>query len=827
MTESQAPTLLNHPMSQVVAATDPTRAKLPQYTKQATEIVAKLSESDKIRLLSGKGFWILESLPEYGIDGILMTDGPHGLRQQGDASDHMGIAASVPSTCFPPAVTLGSSWDEALVYSVGEAIGREARDQGVAVVLGPGLNIKRHPAGGRNFEYYSEDPLLSGKLASAWISGLQSQSVGASAKHYAVNNQEAFRLVVDAVVDERTLREIYLTGFEILITESQPWTVMCSYNLINGTYGSEHKELLTNILRDEWGFEGLVVSDWGAVNHRPLGIAAGLDLEMPGSKGACDPEVAAALRDGTLSGDELDLAVQRVIELQLRGQHVGKERISADRHVHHQLTRKAAAAGAVLLENNGVLPLAESAKIGLIGAFATTPRYQGAGSSQVNPFQLDTTLEAMRERVGSTGSVTYAPGYVVNTGETNDALIEEALEVAHNSDVVVVCAGLPAPLESEGFDRDTLDLPAGHIRLIEALAATSTPVVVALNNGAVVHLPFVDRVAAVCEFWLGGQAGGSAMVDVLFGDEEPGGRLAESIPFHVAQLAADRNFPGLPRQVQYREGLYIGYRYHDTANVPAQYPFGFGRSYTEFEWSDPQVSGSNTDLTVTVTVTNTGQRAGSDVVQVYVRDPECSVHRPEKELRGFAKVHLDPGASEDVTIQLNRRSFALWDVGQKNWVVEAGAYEILVGASSVDIKSHVTVNIESDDVVTPVDAPSNLVADQDEFIALLGHDLPDIPAGRPFHRNSTLGEIEQTKIGKLLVKEVMRQALKRSQEEFPNPDEATVKMIQSAMREGPVRSLALMSGGVVSMQALDSTIDALNGEIKEAITGLLKTKDDS
>lgn len=827
MTESPATTSINHPVSQVVTATDPTRAKLPNYTNQATEILATLSEADKIRLLSGKGFWILESLPEHGIDGILMTDGPHGLRQQGDASDHMGIAASVPSTCFPPAVTLGSSWDEALVRDVGEAIGREARDQGVAVVLGPGLNIKRHPAGGRNFEYYSEDPLLSGKLASAWIIGLQSQSVGASAKHYAVNNQETFRLVVDAIVDERTLREMYLTGFEILVKESQPWTVMCSYNLINGTYGSEHRELLTGILREEWGFEGLVVSDWGAVNNRPLGIAAGLDLEMPGSKGACDPEVAGALRDGTLSLEELDLAARRVLELQLRGQHVAQDRLSADRHVHHQLTRQAAAAGSVLLENNGVLPLSDSAHIGLIGAFATTPRYQGAGSSQVNPFKLDTTLAAMRERVGANGSVTYAPGYVVNTGETNEALIEEALEVARKSDVVVVCAGLPAPLESEGFDRDTLDLPSGHIRLIEALAATSTPVVVALNNGAVVHLPFVDRVDAVCEFWLGGQAGGSAMVDVLFGDVEPGGRLPESIPFHVAQLGADRNFPGRPRQVQYREGLYVGYRYHDTANVPAQYPFGFGRSYTEFEWDEPQISGTNTDLTVKVTVTNTGQRRGSDVVQVYVRDSESSVHRPDKELRGFAKVHLDPGASEDVLIQLNRRSFAFWDVGQKNWVVETGAYEILVGSSSADIKSTVTVDVESEDVVTPIDAPQDLVASHDEFIALLGTGLPDIPAERPFHRNSTLGEIEQTKIGKLLVKEVMRQALKRSQEEFPDPDEATVKMIQSAMREGPVRSLALMSGGVVSMQALDSTIDALNGEIKEAITGLLKTKDDS
>ena len=529
-------------------------------------------------------------MPEHGLDGIFVSDGPHGLRCQGTASDHLGIAAAVPSTCFPTAAALGSSWDVDLVEAVGDAIGAEARTLGVSVVLGPGLNLKRHPAGGRCFEYLSEDPLLSGKLAAAMVRGVQGRGVGTSIKHFAVNNQESHRLVVDAVVDERTLRELYLTGFEIAVKESSPWTVMCSYNLVNGTYASEHPELLTTILREEWGFDGLVMTDWGAANDRVAGIAAGLDLEMPSSQGAFDAEVLAAVHAGTLDEAAVDRCAERVVELLRRGAADPAAAPGVDpaaqHEEHHRLARRAAAAGSVLLTNNGVLPLGTSGRIAVIGSFAAEPRYQGAGQLAGQP---DPTGSSARRAACSRRRrrhVTYAPGYDARTGDSTPEAMAEALAAAADADVVVCCVGLPGAWESEGFDRTTLDLPDGQVRLIEALAATSTPVVVVLSNGGVVHLPWADRVDAVLECWLGGQAGGGAIVDVLFGDAEPGGRLAESVPVHVAQLPADRNFPGSARQVEYREGLYVGYRFHDSAGVPARFSFGSGLSYTSFDWTE-------------------------------------------------------------------------------------------------------------------------------------------------------------------------------------------------------------------------------------------------
>ena len=778
--------------------------------------------------------WWVESLPAHGLDDIMMTDGPHGLRQQQSTGDHLGIAAAVASTCFPPAVTLGSSWDLDLVGEVAGAIAEEALEQGVSVVLGPGLNIKRHPAGGRCFEYYSEDPLLSGRLAAAFVNGVQAHGVGTSIKHFAVNNQESYRFVVDAVVDERTLREIYLTGFEIAVKDAAPWTVMCSYNLVNGVQASEHPELLTTILRDEWGFDGLVVSDWGACSDRVAGVSAGLDLEMPGSSGAFDAELTAAVGDGTLPERDVDRCVTRVVELLQRGQRDGAAHTS-DRDAHHDLVRRAAAGGSVLLSNNGVLPLRAEGRIAVIGASAETPRYQGAGSSQVTPTRLDTPLDALRERVGDAATVSYAPAYAANTGESTDELFDEALRTAADADVIVVFAGLPAPFESEGFDRPNLDLPPAQTRLIEALAATPTPVVVVLHNGGLVQLPFADRVDAVLECWLGGQAGGSATVDVLFGDAEPGGRLAESIPEHVAQLPADRNFPGLPRRVEYREGLYVGYRFHDSAGVPARFPFGHGQSYTSFEWSDPELvataggeSGVDAegavDVEVRLTVTNTGDRAGSDVVQVYVRDVDSSVHRPDKELKGFAKVHLAPGESADVVVALDRRSFAVWDVAAHDWLVEAGDFEVVVARSSADVAATLTHHVESADEIAPAASPRGVVATDEEFTAMLGRSVPAIPPARPFHRNSTLGEIETTRIGRVIAAQVLREGLKRSAQEFPDPDEATLKMVSTALREGPVRALVLLSGGMVSFPMVDAALDALNGDWGDAVTRLRRLR---
>lgn len=800
---------------------NPVPASGPTGPDHAAAIVVGLDRATKVRLLSGSAMFEVEGLPGHGLKGVAVADGPHGLRQQARGGDHLGLRGSVASTCFPTAVTLGSTWDVDLVAQVGVALGEEAVEQGVAVVLGPGLNIKRHPAGGRCFEYLSEDPHLSGRLSAAMVRGIQSQGVGACLKHYAVNNHEAHRLVVDAVVDERTLRELYLTGFEIAVAESSPWTVMCSYNLVNGTYASEHHELLQEILRDEWGFDGLVMTDWGAANDRVAGVRAGLDLEMPGSQGAFDRDLLSALDSGALADEEVDRCAARVVELLQRAR---RDRVPSDRDAHHRLGRAAAAAGSVLLTNRGALPIdPATSRIAVIGAFAEHPRFQGAGSSQVHATRVDRLLDLVRDRVGPAVEVTYAPGYDPHTGGTDPSLQRQALRAAEGADVVVFCGGLPAPLESEGFDRDTLDLPAGQVTLIEALAARPSPVVVVLSNGGVVHLPWADRVDAVLECWLGGQAGAGGIVDVLFGDTDPGGRLAESIPHHVAQLPADRNFPGWPRQVEYREGLNVGYRFHDSFAVPAQFPFGHGLSYTSFEWSDVAVEGSGTDLIVSVRVTNTGHRAGSDVVQVYVRDPEASVPRPQQELKGFAKVHLEPGAGEVVTVALDRRAFAVWDVVAHDWLVQAGAFEVVVARSSADPVTVLTVDIASTDEVTPVPAPAGPVMTDAEFETLLGRPIPVPPPLKPFHRNSTLEDLETTRPGRLLSAVIVQVGLKKAAAEFPDPDAATQAMVRTALREGPARGLVLLSGGIVRFAALDTLLALFNRNWSGAVTVLRRS----
>lgn len=775
----------------------------------SSDVLASLPLEQKVKILSGRGFWHIERVAELELEPIMVADGPHGLRQQELSDDHLGIAASVPSTCFPTAATLGATWDEALLAEVGEAIGDEARWQGVAVVLGPGLNLKRHPAGGRNFEYYSEDPFLSGKLSAALVRGIQSKGIGACLKHYAVNNQESHRLVVDVVVDERTLRELYLTGFEIAVRESAPWTVMCAYNLVNGVYCSEHTELLTGILRDEWGFTGLVMTDWGATNDRAAGIAAGLDLEMPGSKGAFDREVIAAIERGALSEEAVDACVTRVLDLLRLGQPDGSVHDPAYER-HHDLARRVAAEGSVLLTNDGVLPLRGSDTIAVIGAFAEVPRYQGAGSSQVTPRRLDTALDALRARIDHSTSLRFAPGYDACTGNTSDRLVSEAVEATTGADVAIVFAGLPAAFESEGFDRDGIDLPSGHVRVIEAVAAANPRTVVVLSNGGPVQLPWAGRVAAVLETYLGGEAGGSAAVDVLFGDAEPGGRLAESFPEHVAQLPADRNFPGSARQVQYREGLYVGYRFHDSAGVPAAFPFGHGLSYTTFEWSEVEVAVDGTDVDVRLTVRNTGERAGSEVVQVYVRDVEASVYRPDKELKGFAKVHLRPRETTDVVVHLDRRAFSVWDTSAHDWLVEAGDFEILVGASSVDIRSLATITVDSVDKLSPAPDPKAFVADDETFAAMCARPIPQPVPTRPFTRNSTLGEIEETILGRQIGRLIMSAGRKRAAVEFPDADDATLKMIEAAVCEGPARALVTMSGGILPFTALDTFLELLN-----------------
>ncbi len=772
-------------------------------TPSPDAIVAGLNRAQKIALVSGADFWHTEALP--GVPAFMLTDGPHGLRKQAGGSDHVGLSDSVPATCFPPAVGLGSTWDVDLIEEVGAAIGREARSEEVGVVLGPGLNIKRHPAGGRCFEYFSEDPVLSGKAAAAMVRGIQSEGVGACLKHYAVNNQEAHRMRLDTIVDERTLREIYLAGFEIAVAEAEPWTVMCAYNLVNGEHAGESRTLLTDILRTQWGFEGLVMSDWFATADRPVGLHAGLDLEMPSSAGAWDSRTRRALTSGTLAEADLDLACTRVVELALRVAAGRSARPSSpvDPDAHHALARRAARAATVLLTNDGLLPLRASGRIALIGAFAAMPRYQGAGSSQVTPTRVDTALDAIRARLGDDAELAYAPGYDPVTGETTPTLLDEARRAAEGAAAVVLVIGLPASYESEGFDRTDLRLPAGHDTLVEAVTAANPRTAVVLVNGAPVEIPWSDEPAALVEAYLGGQAGGSALVDVLFGDAEPGGRLAESFPVSVTDLPAHAWFGNHPTQVQYRENLYVGYRFHDSSGVAPRFAFGHGLSYTTFEHSDLAVTGTGTDRTVALTVTNAGDRPGSEVVQVYVHDVASTLHRPEQELKGFAKVHLRPGESREVTISLDRRAFAVYDVADAAWKVEAGEFEVRVGASSRDIRQAATVAVESDDVVTPVRAPSGSAATDEEFAALLRRPVPVPTPVMPLHEDSTIDDLGQVWLGRRLRGLLLRTAT-RSFDAGSDPQ--MVGMVQAVVRQMPVRGIVMNSRGKLSFGVLDAVL---------------------
>ncbi|WP_426625790.1 glycoside hydrolase family 3 C-terminal domain-containing protein [Leifsonia sp. McL0607] len=662
---------------------------------------SELSVEEKASLTSGRSFWETEPVDRVGISSLYLTDGPHGVRKQAQGGDHLGIGDSVPATCFPPAVALGSSWDAELLERVGASLGEEAKAEGVGVLLGPGINIKRSPLCGRNFEYLSEDPIVSGRLGAALVRGLQSQGVGASLKHFAANNQETDRLRVSADVDERPLREIYLRGFQHVVEQTQPWTVMCSYNRINGVYASEDAWLLTSVLRDEWGFEGLVVSDWGAVNDRVSALVAGLDLEMPSSGGVTDAQLVAAVRDGSLAESVLDTAANRVIDLVEKALAGADADATYDVEAHHALAREVAGRSIVLLKNDDVLPLATDAgrTIAVVGEFARTPRFQGAGSSQIVPTRLDNALDEIIALAGD-ATVTFAPGYVL--GETGDAdavaLTAEAVSAAAAADDVVVFVGLPGEDESEGFDREHLELPAAQTALLEGVIAANPRATVVLSNGGVVRVSgWADRVPAIVEGWLLGQAGGGAIADVLFGVVNPSGRLAESIPVRLEDTASYLNFPGEKGHVRYGEGLFVGYRDFDARGAAVSFPFGHGLSYTTFEFgtlaATPTAEGG---VRVSVEVTNTGERDGREVVQVYVSVPASRVQRPVRELKGFANVAVAAGATETVVVELAASDLAYYDTEFAGWSVEGGDYIVEVGASSRDLRGSVTVTLAGD-----------------------------------------------------------------------------------------------------------------------------------
>ncbi|HEY8912799.1 glycoside hydrolase family 3 C-terminal domain-containing protein [Lacisediminihabitans sp.] len=767
---------------------------------------AALTLEQQMSLLSGADFWRTRALP--GIPAIRLADGPHGLRVQADDADHLGLNGSVPSTCFPPAVTLASSWDPDLVRQVGEAVGHEARALGVGIVLGPGLNIKRHPLCGRNFEYYSEDPLLSGRLAAAAVIGIQGTGVGACLKHLAVNNQEHRRFVIDAIVDERTRRELYLRGFEIAVRESRPRMVMAAYNRVNGVHCADDRELLTGILRDEWGFDGVVVSDWGAEADRVAGIGAGMDLEMPGRLDR-RAELLAAVSAGALTAEAIGTSAGRIGAL--ANALPGQDGVLADLvDAHDALSRYAAAASAVVLANDGALPLDRRQSIAVIGAFAAQPRYQGGGSSLVTPTRVTTMLDAFTAAGIDVG---YAPGYDPDRSEPDAALIEHAVALAASADVAIVMVGLPDIQESEGFDRTTLSLPQQHDDLVAAVAAANARTVVVLSNGAPVLMPWHAGVSAILECYLGGQASGGAAVDALLGVVEPAGRLAETFPTSREDVAADPFFPGGTHQVQYREGLFVGYRHATTAGVTPLFPFGHGLGYGATNWSGAAVDRadvpSGEGVVVSVTVENVGERGTSDVVQVYSRDLTATVLRPRRELVGFARVHLEPGEHRVVEIEIDARSFAFWDVRVQDWRTPSGAFELEVARSSETVVTALTVIVHGDcsDSAEPA-ATRPIAASDEDFERRLDRAIPAPVPTRPFTRETTVGDLSVTVVGRML-RAVIRRTTTFPEETRQDP--VTMAMIVRTTDELPLRGLVQFSNGRTSWAALDALIALANG----------------
>ena len=662
------------------------------------KIISQMTLEEKAGMCSGLDFWHLKSVERLGIPEVMVSDGPHGLRKQDDKGDHLGMNDSIKAVCFPPAALSACSFDRELMESMGETIGREAQANDVSVVLGPAVNIKRSPLCGRNFEYYSEDPYLAGEIAAAFINGVQSQHVGTSIKHFAANNQEYHRMSNSSEADERTLREIYFPAFETAVKKAQPYTFMCSYNQINGTFASENKWLLTDVLRNDWGFEGYVMSDWGAVNDRVKGLEAGLDLEMPGSNGTNDALIMEAVKNGTLKEEVLDQAVERILNIIYKyADHRAPQEFTMEKD--HEEARRIAEESMVLLKNaDQILPLKTSEKVAFVGGFAKKPRFQGGGSSHINCFKITNALEA----VPADAQVIYAEGFPADKDLYDEKLAAEALQAAKAADKVVIFAGLPDSFESEGYDRSHMRLPECQNRLIAEILEVQPNTVIVLHNGSPVEMPWINNVKGILEAYLGGQAGGAAVANILYGIVNPSGKLAETIPVKLADNPSYLNFGGGDK-VEYREGVFVGYRYYDTKQMEVAYPFGYGLSYTTFAYSNLQISNTNPTekdtITVSVDVTNTGSIAGKEIVQLYVKDMTASTTRPEKELKGFEKVQLAPGETKTVTMELDKRSFSWYNTELHDWYAASGKYEILIGASSRDIRLSETIELSSSQVI--------------------------------------------------------------------------------------------------------------------------------
>lgn len=668
------------------------------------KIISQMTLEEKAGMCSGLDFWHLKNVERLGIPTVMVSDGPHGLRKQDQEGDHLGMNDSIKAVCFPPAALSACSFDRELMHELGVTIGQEAQANDVSVILGPAVNIKRSPLCGRNFEYYSEDPYLAGEIAAAFINGVQSEHVGTSIKHFAANNQEYHRMSGSSQVDERTLREIYLPAFETAVKKAQPYTFMCSYNQVNGTFASEHPWLLTQVLRDEWGFEGYVMSDWGAVNERVPGLKAGLDLEMPGSGGATDAEIVAAVRDGSLEEAVLDRAVERILRIIFLWEDNRKPQ-PFTMEEDHEFARHVAEESMVLLKNDGALPLKASEKVAFIGGFAEKPRFQGGGSSHINCFRISNALDSLPEDA----SVTYAKGFPADRDLYDEALAAEAVAAAKNAEKAVIFAGLPDSFESEGYDRSHMCLPECQNRLIAEILKVQPNTVIVLHNGSPVEMPWKDQVNAILEAYLGGQAAGAAVVNILYGKVNPSGKLAETLPLKLSDNPSHLYF-GDGYEVEYREGVFVGYRYYDAKEMEVAFPFGYGLSYTTFAYSNLRLDkAAVTDrdtLTVSLDVTNTGAVAGKETVQLYVRDLTGAANRPDKELKGFEKVALQPGETKTVTMTLDKRSFAWYSTKLSDWYAASGTYEILIGASSRDIRLTEKVTMNSSQLL-PLDIHMN------------------------------------------------------------------------------------------------------------------------
>ncbi len=792
--------------------------------KDYQAILKQMTLEEKASLCSGLTFWKTKPIERLDVPSVWMSDGPHGLRKEKQTAGTNIMQAAETATCFPPACTTAASWDTALLKEVGNAIAEEAKALKVSTVLGPGVNIKRSPLCGRNFEYFSEDPFLAGRMGAAWVHGVQKNGVGVSLKHFCANNQEHLRMSIDTLVDERALREIYLPAFEHIVKTEQPTTIMSAYNCLEGTHLTDHKRMLTDVLRDEWGFEGIVVSDWGAMNDRVESVKAGNDLEMPGNKGMNDRNIVKAVQDGKLKESDLDKIVLRM--LKFADDCKASEVDGADQKFdeHHDLARRAAEGGAVLLKNeNGALPLKKEQSIAVIGSLAKNLRYQGSGSSHINPPKTVSFTEAL-DAVGQ--AYEYAEGYSLKGDGYKEKLIKEAVNVAKGKDAVLVFIGLTDAYESEGFDRKHINLPESHNILMEELSRVNDNLIVVTACGSPIKMSkWIGHAKAILNVYLGGQAGGEATYNLLYGKVNPSGKLPETFPLRNHDNIVSRYFPMGPRSVEYRESVYVGYRYFDTARKAVQFPFGFGLSYTTFEYSDLTLSAKAINekdgLTVTCKVKNTGDVAGAEVVQLYVNDVESTIFRPVKELKGFDKVFLEPGEEKTVTFNLDSRAFAYYNVNINDWHVESGDFNILVGASSQDIRLTDTVNVTSAN-------PTALIPDyrkvasyyydtekeaekkripSEQFEALYGRPLIE---NKPYVKgeltiDNSIEQVSCTGVGKFLYK-VMVFGSKIVAIGSENPD-----MITQSVKDLPLRSFSGFTGGLVSQMSVDGIIDMCNG----------------